>query len=86
MSDDFRIEVTPYHQQLAARLALATIERNAERFETGLAEVLAAGVKAALAVLTVQSRNLAAAVLLLHDVEDARIIFQRTIFDAQTGD
>ena len=86
MSDDFRIEVTPYHQELAARLALATIERSTDRFETGLGEVLAAGTRAAAAVLTVQSRNLAAAMLVLHGVEDARTLFQRTIFDAQTGD
>ena len=31
MSNRFQIEVTAYHQELAARLALATIERSADR-------------------------------------------------------
>ncbi|MBV8346517.1 MAG: hypothetical protein JOZ49_02970 [Mycolicibacterium sp.] len=81
--NQFRFEVTAYHQELAARLALATIERNADSIETGLAEVAAAGVSTALAVLIVQSRNLAAAMIVLQGIEDARRFLQRTIFDAE---
>ena len=84
MSNRFQIEVTAYHQELAARLALATIERSADRIETGLAELAGAGVLTALAVLTVQSRNLAAAMIVLQgSIEDARSFLQRTIFDAE---
>jgi hypothetical protein len=83
LSNHFHIEVTAYHQELAARLALATIERNADRIEAGLAEVAAAGVSAALAVLSVQSRNLAAAMIVLQGIDGARRFLQRTIFDAE---
>ena len=85
MSDDFRIEVTPRHQELAARLGLATIDLNTDRLHTGLSEIAAAGMHAALAVISVQTRNLALALLLYHSVEDIRTMLERTILDARAG-
>lgn len=77
---DIRIE--PLHQVLAARLGLAAIDGAAERIDGGLSEVAALGVSDALAVLAVQSRNLAAALVAALGIDGARAVFARTVLDA----
>jgi len=77
------IAIAPQHQQIAARLALAFIDSAEDRLGLVLAEVGALDSDGALAVLAVQSRNLAEALSrLMGSQESARSVLQRTILDA----
>ena len=76
------VQIQPQHQAIAARLGLAAVDGSADRVDSGLSEVAALGIPDALAVLAVQSRNLAAAVIALQGLDGARAVFQRTILDA----
>ncbi len=77
------IAIAPQHQQIAARLALAFVDSAEDRLGLVLAEVGALDSDGALAVLAVQSRNLAEALSrLMGSQESARSVLQRTILDA----
>lgn len=77
------IAIAPQHQQIAARLALAFVDSAEDRLGLVLAEVGALDSDGALAVLAVQSRNLAAALTGLPSLDEAaRAALQRTILDA----
>ena len=76
------IVITPEHQVIAARLALAFIDADEHRLNAAITEVAALDREAALAVAAVQSRNLAAALTGLLGDEAARAALQRTILDA----
>ena len=77
------IAIAPLHQQIAARLALAFIDSAEDRLGLVLAEVGALDGDGALAVLAVQSRNLAEALSrLMGSQESARSVLQRTVLDA----
>lgn len=76
------VQIQPEHQALAARLGLAAVDGSADRIHSGLSEVAALGIPDALAVLAVQSRNLAAALVASCGVDAARAVFERTILDA----
>ncbi len=80
------IAIKPAHQELAARLVLGAVDGSAERIDRGLTEVAAAGMSAALAVIAVQSRNLAAALLESHGVDGAQAVLGRTVLDAKMAD
>ena len=76
------IVITPEHQAIAARLALAFVDSDEHRLDAAITEVAALDREAALAVAAVQSRNLAAALSGLLGDEAARAALQRTILDA----
>ena len=77
------IAIAPQHQQIAARLALAFVDSAEDRLGLVLAEVGALDSDGALAVLAVQSRNLAEALSqLMGSPESARSVLQRTVLDA----
>ncbi|MDQ1308234.1 MAG: hypothetical protein QG671_4068 [Actinomycetota bacterium] len=77
------IAIAPQHQQIAARLALAFVDSAEDRLGLVLAEVGALDSDGALAVLAVQSRNLAEALSrLMGSQESARSVLQRTVLDA----
>ena len=79
-------EITPYHQQLAARLALACVDLDADRLDAALAEVAAGGLGCALPVLALMARNTAAALVSAHDLDITRKILEKTITDADGAD
>jgi len=80
------VQIEPQHQAIAARLGLAAVDGSADRIDNGLSEVAALGIPDALAVLAVQSRNVAAALVASQGVDGARAVFQRTILDAGVAD
>ena len=80
------VQIQPAHQALAARLGLAAVDGSADRIDAGLSEVAALGITEALAVLAVQTRNLAAALVASQGRDCARAVFQRTILDAGVAD
>ena len=83
-SDDLLdTEITPAHQQLAARLALACADLDADQLGAGLAEVAAGG--CALPVVALMARNQAATMVEAHGLDLARAILQKTITDADAA-
>lgn len=82
MSDQLNIVIRPEHQAIAARLALAFVDEDEGRLGRVTAEVAALTPDDALAVLAVQSRNLASALTDLASAEAARAVLQRTVLDA----
>jgi hypothetical protein len=75
-------EVTPHHQQLAARLALACVDLDADRLDAALTEVAAGGLDCALPVCAFLSRNTAAVLVARFGLDTARTILEKSITDA----
>ena len=87
-SDDLLdAEITPHHQQLAARLALACVDQDPDRLDAGLAEVAAGGLGCAVPVVAVMARNTAAALVTRLGLDAARAFLTKTVTDAdEAGD
>lgn len=79
------IQITPSHQEIAARLGLAVVDGAADRIDNGLSEIAAAGMSTALPVIALLAQHLATATLVLHGLDDARAVFGRTIIDAHSA-
>lgn len=77
------IKIEPEHQEIAARLGLALLDSDPARVDAALSETAARGLDGVLAVLAVQSWNLAAMMAALQGLDDARAVLQRTILDAK---
>ena len=77
------INVTPVHEDYAARLGQAGTDSDADRCDAILAEIADAGLETALAVLAVQTRNLVWMLTLEHGEEAARKLFETTIIAGQ---
>ena len=73
-------EITPHHEQLAARLCLALVDQDPDRFDAVLREVDAGGCAFQLAALL--ARNTAATLVTAHGPDIARVILEKTITDA----
>ncbi len=83
MPDDvLDAEITPHHQQLAARLALACADQDADRLDAVLSEVAAGGLACALPVCAFLSRNTAAVLVAWFGLDAARAILEKTVTDA----
>jgi len=83
MTDDLlNIPVTPADQQLAARLGLASIDGDSDRYVQVMAEIIAGGLPCAIAVLSVTNNHLASGMATHLGVAAARSVFERTILDA----
>ena len=84
MTDDLLdLEVTDAHQQLASRLALASIDGDTDRFRQALAEIHSGGLDCAIAVLVLTNNHLACGVVSAIGVQKARTLFESTILDGQ---
>lgn len=82
---DLDLAITPNHQQLAARGALAAIGLDSPRIDLVLSEIRDGGMDDALAVIAVLIRNLSTALVTVNGATAARLVLERTILDAQAA-
>ncbi|BDB43318.1 MULTISPECIES: hypothetical protein [Mycobacterium] len=76
------IQIEPNHQAIGAQLALGLLDANPKHVHRALTRAAVAGLDATLAILTVQTRNLVVALMLLQGSDATRAALQRTLIDA----
>ena len=80
-----RMVITPAIEEFAARLGQAGVCADSAKLDAIFEEIRVGGIEAALAVLTVQTRNLVWMLRLTQGDEGTRALFERTITDAQAA-
>ena len=83
IEDLLNIPVSPADQQLAARLGLASIDNDSERYCQVMAEIIAAGLPCAVAVLSVTNNHLASGVANTIGATVTRRLLEAAILDAR---